>query len=58
MERSQQYNEVVTTTFRAAAVATSAAAVVLGTFGAASVVTLLALLSIGLFCLAVASLKH
>lgn len=58
MERSQQYNMVVTTIFKAVAVATSAAAVVLGTFGAASVVTLLALLSIGLFCVAVASLKR
>jgi hypothetical protein len=58
MERTQQSNDVVKTIFNAVAIAMSAAALALGTFGAASVVTLLTLLSVGLFCLAVASMRR
>ncbi len=58
MERTRKYNDVVKTVFKAVAVAMSAAALVLGTFGAATIVTLLTLLSVGLFCLAVASMQR
>ncbi len=58
MVRTRKYNDVVTTVFKAVAVAMSAAAIVLGTFGAATPVTLIELLSIGLFCLAITSMQR
>ena len=58
MERTQKSNDVVTTIFKAVAIAMSTAALALGAFGVATVVTLLTLLSVGLFCLAVASMRR
>jgi hypothetical protein len=58
MERTWKNNEVVKTVFKAVAVAMSVAAIVLGALGTATTPTLISLLSIGLFCLAVASMQR
>jgi hypothetical protein len=57
MERTQTTREIVNTVFKAVAVGMSVAAIVLGVLGTASLPVLVTLLSIGLFCLAVASMK-
>ncbi len=49
--------ELVTLAFKAVAVGMSVAAIVLGVLGSAAPATLITLLAIGLFCLAVVSLK-
>jgi hypothetical protein len=57
MERTQKPSELVTLAFKAVAMAMSVAAIVLGVLGTATPTTLITLLAIGLFCLAVTSLK-
>jgi hypothetical protein len=57
MERMQKPSELVTLAFKAVAVGMSVAAIVLGVLGTATPATLITLLAIGLFCLAVVSLK-
>jgi hypothetical protein len=57
MESTQNTRQIVNTVFKAVAVGMSVAAIVLGALGTASLPLLVTLLSIGLFCLAVASLK-
>ena len=49
--------EMIDLVFKAVAVGMSVAAIVLGVLGTATLPVLVTLLSIGLFCLAVASLK-
>jgi hypothetical protein len=58
MEHTRKSNDVVKIVFNAVAVAMSAAALALGTFGAATIVTLITLLSVGLFCLAISSMRR
>jgi hypothetical protein len=57
MEHTQNTRQLVNIVFKAVAVGMSVAAIVLGTLGTANLPLLVTLLSIGLFCLAVASLK-
>jgi hypothetical protein len=57
MENTQNTRQIVNTVFKAVAVGMSIAAIVLGVLGTASIATLVTLLAIGLFCLAVVSLK-
>jgi hypothetical protein len=57
MEQAQNTRQIVNLVFKAVAVGMSLAAIVLGTLGVANLPLLITLLSIGLFCLAVASLK-
>ncbi len=57
MERIQKPSELVTLAFKAVALGMSVAAIVLGVLGTATPVTLITLLAIGLFCLAVVSMK-
>jgi hypothetical protein len=57
MESTQNTRQIVNTVFKAVAVGMSIAAIVLGVLGTANMPLLITLLSIGLFCLAVASLK-
>ena len=57
MENAQNNNTLVNTIFKGVAVAMAVAAFVLGILGTATTATLITLLSIGLFCLAVASLR-
>jgi hypothetical protein len=57
MESTQTTRQIVNTVFKAVAVGMSVAAIVLGVLGTANLPLLVTLLSIGLFCLAVASLK-
>ena len=57
MEITQNSRQLVNTVFKAVAVGMSVAAIVLGVLGTANMPLLITLLSIGLFCLAVASLK-
>jgi hypothetical protein len=57
MERTQTTRDLVSLVFKAIAIGTSVAAIVLGALGTANMPLLITLLSIGLFCLAVASLK-
>ena len=49
--------EMIDLVFKAVAVGMSVAAIVLGVLGTATTATLVTLLAIGLFCLAVVSLK-
>lgn len=53
----QSISEIIDLIFKAVAVGMSVAAIVLGALGTATPATLITLLSIGLFCLAVVSLK-
>ena len=53
----QSISEIIDLIFKAVAVGMSVAAIVLGALGPATPATLITLLSIGLFCLAVVSLK-
>jgi hypothetical protein len=57
MESTQSTRDLVNLVFKAIAIGTSVAAIVLGALGTANMLLLITLLSIGLFCLAVASLK-
>lgn len=60
MENTQEkrsVGELINLAFKAVAVGMSVAAIVLGALGTATTATLITLLSIGLFCLAVVSLK-
>jgi hypothetical protein len=57
MEQAQNNRQIVNLVFKAVAVGMSVAAIVLGALGAVNIPLLITLLSIGLFCLAVASLK-
>jgi hypothetical protein len=57
MERTQNTRQIVNIVFKAVAVGMSVAAIVLGALGTANLPLLVTLLGIGLFCLAVASLK-
>ena len=57
MEHAQNNRQIVNIVFKAVAVGMSMAAIVLGVLGTANLPLLITLLSIGLFCLAVASLK-
>jgi hypothetical protein len=57
MEHTQTTRELVSLVFKAVAIGTSMAAIVLGALGTANLPLLVTLLSIGLFCLAVASMK-
>jgi hypothetical protein len=60
MENTQgkrSVNEIVSLAFKAVAVAMGIAVIVLGVLGTATTSTLITLLAIGLFCLAVVSLK-
>jgi hypothetical protein len=57
MESTQSTRDLVKLVFRAIAIGTSVGAIVLGALGTANMPLLITLLSIGLFCLAVASLK-
>jgi hypothetical protein len=57
MENTQNTRQIVNTVFKAVAVGMSVAAIVLSALGTATLPMLVTLLSIGLFCLAVASLK-
>jgi hypothetical protein len=57
MEHTQTTRELVSLVFKAVAIGTSVAAIVLGALGTANLPLLVTLLSIGLFCLAVASMK-
>ncbi len=56
-QEKQSVGEIVNTVFKAVAVGMSVAAIVLGVLGTATTSTLITLLAIGLFCLAVVSLK-
>jgi len=53
----QSAGELIDLAFKAVAVGMSVAAIVLGALGTANIPLLITLLSIGLFCLAVASMK-
>jgi len=53
----QSMGEIIDLAFKAVAVGMSVAAIVLGALGTATSATLITLLAIGLFCLAVVSLK-
>jgi hypothetical protein len=53
----QSVGELINLVFKAVAVGMSVAAIVLGVLGTATTATLITLLAIGLFCLAVVSLK-
>jgi len=57
MERTQKPSELVNLAFKAVAIGMSFAAIVLGALGTATTATLITLLAIGVFCLAVTSLK-
>ena len=57
MENTQEPRELVNLAFKAVAMGMSVAAIVLGVLGTATTATLITLLAIGLFCLAMASLK-
>jgi hypothetical protein len=60
MENTQEkrsVGELINLAFRAVALGMSVAAIVLGVLGTATPTTLITLLAIGLFCLAVTSLK-
>ncbi len=57
MERTQKPSELVGLAFKAVALGMSVAALVLGVLGTATPATLITLLAIGLFCLAVVSMK-
>ena len=57
MEQTQNTRDLVKLVFKAVAIGTSVAAIVLGALGTANIPLLITLLSIGLFCLAVTSLK-
>ena len=57
MERTQKPSELVTLAFKGVALSMSVAAIALGALGTATPATLITLLAIGLFCLAVVSLK-
>jgi len=57
MESTQKPSELVTLAFKAVAVGMSVAAIVLGVLGTATTTTLITLLAIGLFCLAMVSLR-
>ena len=57
MEHTQKPSELVTLALKAVAVGMSIAAIVLGVLGTATPTTLITLLAIGLFCVAVVSLK-
>jgi len=56
-QKKQSVGELVDLAFKAVAVGMSVAAIVLGALGTATPTTLITLLSIGLFCLAVTTLK-
>ena len=56
-QNKQSVGELIDLAFKAVAVGMSVAAIVLGVLGTATAATLITLLSIGLFCLAVVSLK-
>ena len=53
----QNVGELIDLAFKVVAVGMSVAAIVLGVLGTATSATLITLLAIGLFCLAVVSLK-
>ena len=53
----QSVGDLIDLAFKAVAVGMSVAAIVLGALGTATSATLITLLAIGLFCLAVVSLK-
>jgi hypothetical protein len=57
MENTENIRQIVNTAFKAVALGMSVAAIVLGVLGTATPATLITLLAIGLFCLAVTSLK-
>ena len=57
MERTKTTSEIVSIAFKAVAIGVSVAAIVLDALGAVAPSTLITLLAIGLFCLAVTSLK-
>ena len=57
MENAEKNDTLVKTIFKGVAAAMAIAAIVLGILGTATTATLITLLSIGLFCLAVASLR-
>ena len=57
MEQTQNNRQIVNLVFKAVAVGMSVAAIVLGALGTANIPLLVTLLSIGLFCLAMASMK-
>lgn len=56
-KEKQSVGELIDLVFQAVAVGMSVAAIVLGALGTATTATLITLLAIGLFCLAVVSLK-
>ena len=56
-KEQRSVGELIDLAFKAVAVGMSVAAVVLGVLGTATPATLITLLAIGLFCLAVVSLK-
>jgi hypothetical protein len=56
-KEERSVGELIDLAFKAVAVGMSVAAIVLGVLGTASLPVLVTLLSIGLFCLAVASMK-
>jgi hypothetical protein len=56
-KEKQNVGDLINLAFKAVAVGMSVAAIVLGALGTAAPATLITLLSIGLFCLAVTSLK-
>jgi hypothetical protein len=57
MESTQNTRDLVRLVFKAIAIGMSVGAIVLGALGTATTATLITLLAIGLFCLAVVSLK-
>ena len=56
-KEKQSVGELIDLAFKAVTVGMSVAAIVLGVLGTATPTTLITLLAIGLFCLAVVSLK-
>ena len=56
-QEQRSVGELIDLAFKAVAVGMSVAAIVLGVLGTATPTTLITLLAIGLFCLAVVSLK-
>jgi hypothetical protein len=56
-KEQRSVGELIDLAFKAVAVGMSVAAIVLGALGTATPATLITLLAIGLFCLAVVSLK-
>jgi len=56
-QSKQRVGELIDLAFKAVAVGMSVAAIVLSVLGTATPATLITLLAIGLFCLAVVSLK-